>query len=202
VDAEIRREKIMKIVVLNGSPRKNGTIASLLESVTQPLSADHDVEWIDVHDLHMKFCVACMACRTKETCVMPEDDGHVVGRKIQAADALVVGTPTHWGNMCAPLKVLFDRNVPVFMGESPRGMPLARQKGKRAVVVTACTTPWPFNFILPESRGAIRAVREVLHYGGYKIVGTITKPGTKKSREIPSSMTARAERLGKKLIKM
>jgi len=27
------------------------------------------------------------------------------------------------------------------------------QKGKRAVIVTACTTPWPFNSILPESRG-------------------------------------------------
>ena len=114
--------------------------------------------------------------------------------------APVIGTPTHWGNMCAPLKLLFDRNVPIFMGESPKGMPMPRQKGKRAVVVTSCTTPWPFNFILPESRGAIRAVREVLHYGGYKIVGTLTKPGTKKSKEISASLKAKAKRLGEKLI--
>ena len=33
---------------------------------------------------------------------------------------------------CAPLKLLFDRNVPVFMGESPKGMPVPRQKGTRA----------------------------------------------------------------------
>ena len=116
------------------------------------------------------------------------------------ADALIIGTPTHWGNMCAPLKLLFDRNIPVFMGEGPRGMPVPRQKGKRAVVVTACTTPWPFNFIFPESRGAIRAVKEVLHYGGYKTVGTVTKPGTKKSKQISSSLNLRARRLGKKLI--
>lgn len=191
----------MKILVLNGSHRKNGTVASLLKSVTEPLSAEHEIEWIDVCELNMKYCTTCMVCREKETCVLPDDDAHIVGKKIQGADALVIGTPTHWGNMCAPLKLLFDRNVPVFMGESPKGMPQPRQKGKRAVVVTACTTPWPFNFILPESRGAIRAVREVLHYGGYTVVGTITKPGTKKSKEISSSLRAKAKRLGEKLTK-
>ena len=190
----------MKILVLNGSPRKNGTVASLLQAVTEPLSTEHEVEWIDVCKLNMKFCTACMVCREKETCILPEDDAHIVGKKIQGADALVIGSPTHWGNMCAPLKLLFDRNVPAFMGESPSGMPIPRQKGKGAVVVTACTTPWPFNFILPESRGAIRAVREVLHYGGYKTVGTIAKPGTKKSKGISSSLAARARRLGNKLI--
>ena len=190
----------MKILVLNGSPRKNGTVSSLLKALTENLSVDHEIEWIDVCELNMKYCTSCMACREKEVCILPEDDAHIVGKKIQEADALVIGTPTHWGNMCAPLKLLFDRNVPVFMGESPRGIPVPRQKGKRAVVVTACTTPWPFNFVLPESRGVIRAVKEVLHYGGYKTVGTITKPGTKKSTEISSSLKARARRLGEKLI--
>ena len=190
----------MKILVLNGSPRQNGTVASLLKAVAEPLSDENGVEWIDVCKLHMKYCTACMVCREKGTCILPEDDAHLVGEKIQEADALVIGTPTHWGNMCAPLKLLFDRNVPVFMGESPKGIPESRQKGKRAVVVTACTTPWPFNFILPESRGALRAVREVLHYGGYKIAGTIAKPGTKKSKEISSSLMAKAKRLGEKLI--
>jgi hypothetical protein len=190
----------MKILVLNGSHRQRGTVVTLLKSVTEPLLADHEIEWIDVCKLNMQYCKACMTCRDKETCILPEDDAHIAGKKIQDAEALVIGTPTHWGNMCAPLKLLFDRNVPVFMGESPKAIPVPRQKGKRAVVVTACTTPWPFNFIFPESRGAIRAVREVLRYGGYKVVGTITKPGTKKSKEISSSLTAKANCLGKKLI--
>jgi hypothetical protein len=167
--------------------------------VVEPLAAEHEVEWIDVCRLTMQYCTTCMACREKETCILPEDDAHRVGKIIQGADALVIGTPTHWGNMCAPLKLLFDRNVPVFMGESPKGMPVPRQKGKRAVIVTACTTPWPFNFILSQSRGAVRAVREVLHYGGYRIVGTIVQPGTKKSKEISSSLRLKAERLGKNL---
>ena len=57
------------------------------------------------------------------------------------------------------------------------------------------------NFILPESRGAIRTVSEVLRYGGYKIVGTITKPGTKKLKEISSPLMAKAKRLGEKLLR-
>jgi multimeric flavodoxin WrbA len=77
-----------------------------------------------------------MACREKETCILPDDDGHVVGKKIQDVDALVVGTPTHWGNMCAPLKLLFDRNVPVFMGEISKGVPVPKQKGKIVGTIT------------------------------------------------------------------
>jgi multimeric flavodoxin WrbA len=120
----------MKTLVLNGSPRKRGTVASLLKAVTEPLTGEHDVEWIDVCKLTIKNCTACMVYREKEICVLPEDDAHIMSKKIQIADALVIGTPTHWGNMCAPLKVLCDRNVPVFMGEGPKGNPVLRQRGK------------------------------------------------------------------------
>jgi len=189
----------MKILVLNGSPRQRGTVSALLKAVTGPLGAEHEIEWIDACQLNMGYCTGCMVCREKETCVLPEDDAHIVGRKILAADALVIGTPTHWGNMCAPLKLLFDRNVPVFMGESPKGMPVPRQKGKKAVLATACTSPWPFNFIFPESRGALRAIKEVLHYGGYKIVGSVVKPGTKSAGGISERLHGKARKLGERL---
>jgi multimeric flavodoxin WrbA len=51
-------------------------------------------------------------------------------------DNLVVGSPTHLGNMSAQLKFLIDRNVPVFMGEKSNGFPISRQKGKPAAIVT------------------------------------------------------------------
>jgi len=100
--------------------------------------------------------------------------------------------------MSAQLKLLCDRNVPVFMGEKPNGFPIARQKGKPAVIVTACTTPWPFNFIAAESRGAAKAVREVLHYGGYKILDKIVKPGTKNQPQIPEKLLYKANALGRR----
>jgi hypothetical protein len=164
--------------------------------MSDALSKKHEVEWINVYDLKIKPCIACMKCRPDRECHLPEDDAHIVGRKIMDADGLIVGTPTHWGNMSSQLKLLFDRNVPIFMGEKPNGFPLPRQKGKRAAIITACSTPWPFNFIAAESRGAIRAVHEVLHYGGYKIIGKIASPGTKKSPEISQKHLIKAEKLG------
>lgn len=186
----------MRILILNGSPRKKGTVATILKGLSASLAETHEVEWINIYDLVMKPCLACMRCRPDGECHLPEDDAHIIGQKIKDADGLIVGTPTHWGNMSSQLKLLFDRNVPIFMGEKPNGFPIPCQKGKRAVIVTACTTPWPFNFIAAESRGAIRAVREVLHYGGYKIIGKIICPGTRKTPTISQKLLNRAENIG------
>jgi multimeric flavodoxin WrbA len=188
----------MYILVLNGSPRKDGTVANLLKSVVDGISNRHKVEWINVYELNMEPCMACMKCRPGQECILRQDDAHIVGRKIRDADGLIVGTPTHWGNMSAQLKLLFDRNVPVIMGEKPNGMPYPRQKGKPAVIVTACSTPWPFNFIAAESRGAIRAVNEVLHYGGYRILGKVVKSGTKARPEISNRLRKKSKILGNK----
>lgn len=189
----------MYILVLNGSPRKNGTVASLLKTVVEGISNQHQVEWINLYELKINPCRACMKCRPDQECILPQDDAHIVGRKIRDADVLIVGTPTHWGNMSAQLKLLFDRNVPAIMGETPKGIPIPRHKGKLSVIVTACSTPWPFNFIAAESRGAIRAVKEVLHYGGYRLLGTIVKPGTKTRPSISNRLLEQAKALGSKI---
>lgn len=188
----------MRILVFNGSPRKKGTVATLLKVVADGAAERHKVEWIDVYDLETRPCIACMKCRPDWECVLPEDDAHIVGRKIKEAQGLIVGTPTHWGNMSTQLKLLFDRNVPVFMGEKASGMPIPLQKGKPAVIVTACTTPWPLNFIVAESRGAIRAVRNVLHYGGYRILGKLVKPGSKKKPQTSQKLLKRGRDLGRR----
>ncbi len=189
----------MRVLVLNASPRKKGTVATLLRAVADAAGDKHDVEWVDVYGLNVQPCIACMKCRPEQDCVLPEDDGHVIARKIREADALVVGTPTHWGNMSAQLKVLLDRNVPVFMGEGPRGWPQPQQKGKRAIIVVACTAPAPFDFLGNHSRGALHAVRQVLRTGGYKIVGQVVQPGTKGLSAPSGRALWKAERLGRRL---
>lgn len=189
----------MKLVVLNGSPREAGAVASLLRAIAEGAGRRHEVEWFNVYDLQFGQCRGCMNCRPDGECCMPEDDAHRVGRAIRNCDGLVVGTPTHWGNMSAPLKGLFDRLVPVFMGESRAGLPMARHRGKPALVVAACATPWPFNYLFAQSRGAVRAVREVLHYGGFRIRGVVVKSGTKANPAMAESLIARARSLGKKV---
>jgi multimeric flavodoxin WrbA len=172
----------MRILFINGSPRKNGTVAAIMKRLYSRLLENHDVEWFDAYSLKVKPCVGCMKCRETGACLLPQDDGHLMAGRIKDADVIVTGTPVYWGNMSSMLKMLFERNVPLFMGESSRGIPIARLKGKKSIIVTACTTPWPFNYIMNQSRGAVRALKEIFKYGAIDVMAVIVEPGTKKSK--------------------
>lgn len=170
----------MKIVILNASPRKNGNIAQMVgEMCSEAERLGAYTEVIEVQKLNVRPCIACMKCRSAHACMLPEDDAQRVLEKIKAADALIVAAPCYWGNMPGTLKVLFDRIVYGLMDESPRGIPVGLHKGKRCVLASCSTTPWPLNILMHQSHGAIRALKEVCSYSGFKIVATIEKGGTK-----------------------
>ena len=63
------------------------------------------------------------------------------------------------------------------MRDTPR-FPEPLMKGKKCILVSTCTTPWPWNILFKQSRGAIRAMREIARYAGFKIVKTIERGGT------------------------
>jgi NAD(P)H-dependent FMN reductase len=191
--------QIVKFLVLNGSPKKSGVVATLLRAVADGAAERHEVEWVDVYDLQMKPCMGCMKCRPDGECVLPEDDAHRVGRKIREADGLIVGTPAYWGNMSSQLKVLFDRLVPVFESVRAHGMPIPRHKGQPAVLVVACTAPWPFNFILSHSRTAGQMVKIVLGYAGYRLRGVVVESGTAYKQGVSARSLRKALALGRKL---
>jgi flavorubredoxin len=167
--------------------------------VAEGAAEKHEVDWVDVYDLEMRPCRGCMKCRPESECVQPEDDAHRVGRQIKEAGALVVGTPTYNSNMSAMLKMLFERTVTVFINEKPKLIPIQNLKGKPAVIVTACTTPWPLNWLLPVSRGALRAVSRVLKDGGCKILGKVVETNTRHRHQISDKLLHKARELGKRL---
>ena len=135
-------------------------------------------------------CTGCMRCRTTGHCSLPHDAAHDLGEAIREADLLIVATPTYWGGMAARLKQLFERLVPLFMGLSRHGLPQPRLKGHRALVIAACTTPWPFNILFGQSRGAVREVRKVLGAGGMKIA-RVEIAGTKPMNGVLPETVAR-----------
>ncbi len=189
----------MKVLILNGSPKKTGTIAKLLGAVADGAGERHDVEWFNIGDLNIRPCLACMQCRPDGECVLPEDDAHRVGRIVRGADAIVIGTPTYWGNMSGQLKVLFDRIVTSFIGEGQYGQPLPRHKGKPAIILTSCSAPRVFDLAIGDSRGTLRSVRKITGYGGYKVIGQLVAHGTKGKSRIPQRLKYRARSFGEKL---
>lgn len=85
--------------------------------------------------------------------------------------------------MPATLKLLFDRTVYGLMDENSLAMPVPLHKGKKALIVCVSSTPWPFNILMNQRRGAVRAIREVLGTAGFK-VSSIQRGGTKKHPEL------------------
>ena len=74
---------------------------------------------------------------------------------------------------------MFDRIVYGMMGETSRGIPIGLHKGKKAVIVSTCTTPYPFNIFFNQTRGVVKALKEILKWSGFKVVSAIEKGGTK-----------------------
>ena len=129
-------------------------------------------------------CIGCMKCRSSLKCCLPEDGAQRVLQSMKEADAVIIGAPCYWGNMPGEVKVLFDRMVYGMMGENSWGMPLPLHKGKKAIVVSTCTTPYPFNILYNQTHGVVKAFREILKWSGFKIVKTIERGGTKKHPEL------------------
>lgn len=170
----------MKILILNASPRRRGHVSGMLDIVKDAAEAGGaEVNVVRVADLNVKPCTGCMSCRSTLKCALPEDDAQKVLEMIDNADAIVVGSPCYWGNIPGELKVVFDRIVYGMMGESRCGMPKPLHKGKRAAIIATCSTPWPFNKLFRQSRGAVNALREILKWSGFRIVATVEKGGTK-----------------------
>ena len=132
---------MQNILIINGSPRKNGNISKMLEAIKEETEKQGaNVSAIHVHDLQIKPCNGCMNCRKNLTCVLPEDGAQATLQLINKCDVLVVGSPCYWGNLPGELKILFDRIVYGMMGESPKGIPQPLHKGKKAIIVSTCTT--------------------------------------------------------------
>ena len=99
----------MKIVVLEGSPNRNGSTHILADCFRQGAEeAGHTVELIDVAHADIHPCTGCIHCGYEGPCVQ-KDDVEGIRRKILDADMLVFVTPLYYYGMSAQLKALVDR---------------------------------------------------------------------------------------------
>lgn len=190
------------ILILNASPRRHGNISQMVEVMADECrQAGVEVHTVAVQQLDIRPCLGCMKCRAAHKCVLPEDDAQRVLKLIQQADALVIAAPCYWGNIPGTLKLLFDRIVYGMMDESEKGWPLPLHKGKRCVLVSTSTTPWPFNRIMNQSSGAIRAMKEVCRYSGLKTVATVEKGGTRHDTTLSEKDERRCRKAVRKLMR-
>lgn len=169
----------MKVLILNASPRPNGNIHQMLNTIHGQLSLQGcDIKVVETNKLSIHPCMACMKCRSTHQCVLPEDDAQRMLELFRWCDAVVIGAPCYWGNMPGTLKVMFDRIVYGMMGENKMAVPIGLHKGKKCILVSTSSTFWPANILFHQTRGVVNALKEILGWSGFKVVATIEKGGT------------------------
>ena len=104
------RKKIkMKILVLTGSPRKNGNSNTLADNFVKGAEeAGHEVVRFDAAFKEVHPCIGCNACGMDGPCVF-KDDFEFVRQHIVDADMVVFATPMYYFGISAQLKAVIDR---------------------------------------------------------------------------------------------
>lgn len=183
------------LLAIMGSPRKHGRIAEMLKvAVSAAEKAGYITEVYDLYSKNIGYCTGCMACRRDGVCKI-SDDLPELREKLLSCDMVVLAAPTYFANVPAPVKNLFDRLAGAVMDDNNGPIPKPRlKKSQRYLLLTACTTPAPFDRFAGQSSGCLRAMDEFFRTGGMSCAGKIVCAGTRNLNELPAKVERRIER--------
>lgn len=99
----------MKVLLINGSPHKNGTTYAALSEVAKTLKEEGvDSEIIQVGHLALHGCLGCNACFNLGRCAI-DDEVNQVSKIFEECDGLIVGSPVHYASPAGALISFLDR---------------------------------------------------------------------------------------------
>ena len=121
-----------KIVVITGSPRKNGNSFAMTDAfIKAAQEKGHTVTRFDAAFKKIGGCNACETCfRTGKACSF-DDDFNEVAPLIEKADVIVFTAPVYWYSIPAQIKGVIDRIYSLVIG----GKNLS---GKECALITCC----------------------------------------------------------------
>lgn len=138
-------ENPMKIVVLTGSPHRQGTSALLAdEFVAGATSKGHTIVRFDTAFEKVGPCRACYYCDKHNGECIQKDAMQKILPEILSADMIVLVTPLYYFNMTAQLKTVLDRLM-------PQRVALRKHPMKSAMLVTCgSNTDWNMDAIMAQ----------------------------------------------------
>ena len=99
----------MKVLLINGSPHKNGTTFAALSEVATTLNQEGvETEIVQVGHLAIRGCIGCYACSNLGKCVF-DDEVNEIAEKFKEADGLVIGSPVHYAAPSGVVISFLDR---------------------------------------------------------------------------------------------
>ena len=99
----------MKVLIINGSPRKDGNTSVALNEMTKVFEEQGiEAEVVQIGNKDVRGCIACGSCATKGKCVF-DDVVNELAPKFEEADGLVVASPVYYASANATLIACLDR---------------------------------------------------------------------------------------------
>lgn len=114
----------MKVLLVNGSPHKNGCVFTALTEVANALNAEGiETEIFNIGVKPISGCIACGKCRELKKCVINDDPVNEFIEKAERVDGFIFGCPVYYGSMNGSMVSFMDRVF--YAGSSFRLKPAA-----------------------------------------------------------------------------
>jgi multimeric flavodoxin WrbA len=104
----------LRLLAINGSPRKTWNTATLLKkSVEGAASQGTETELIHLYDLTFRGCISCFACKTTGgesygRCAVKDDLAPIL-QKVRETDILILGSPIYFGSVTGEMQSFLER---------------------------------------------------------------------------------------------
>ncbi|MFU8796267.1 MAG: flavodoxin family protein [Dehalococcoidia bacterium] len=183
-----------KVLVILGSPRRNGNSAALAARIARGAeSLGGEVETVFLQELDIIPCRGCDTCKKRDSkgCAI-NDDMQDIYLKLIRSDAWVIASPVYWFTMSAQTKIFMDRcyALPAYADNPFAGkrIAIAMSYGDADAVRSGCVN-------------ALRTFQDAYRYTGSKLVGMVygsaVGAGEIENNEV---LMREAEELGKRLV--
>ncbi|MBQ3659676.1 MAG: flavodoxin family protein [Bacteroidales bacterium] len=129
----------MNVLMINGSPRKSGNTSIALSEIAgqlEKLGIESEIVWIG--NKPVRGCIACNKCKNNPgACIFNDDICNEISARMNASDALIVGSPVYWGQpngaVLSVVQRMFYSNGAAFRGKPAAAVAVCRRGGATAV---------------------------------------------------------------------
>lgn len=183
--------KNSNVLIVNGSPRKNGNCHYLIDSLIKGIEENNGTtDLVNLQELKISPCDACESClKNKPKGCIKHDDMTDLYPKIKESGSIVFASPTYWFNISAQTKLFIDRLYAIHeSGLEDKNIGVILTYGDKDVFTSGGVN-------------ALRSFQDICNYVNAKLVG-IVHASADKAGEIKSSAAKLEEAysLGREII--
>lgn len=187
----------MKVLGINGSPRKGGNTDILLDKALEGAASGHaETEKIFLEGLQIHPCREVEYYTVDAKGFSPvKDNMHILYQQIEKCDALLIASPIFFGSLSAQTKIMIDRFQCIWVSQNLKGLKIFTRKKAGAFLCTEASHREDF------FQNAKFIIRNFFHIINVRYSGDVFCPGLEKKGEVKKypEFLDRAFKLGRDL---